>query len=70
MTCIVIMTFRRKYEVLRKSWIPKECAEAGNDFSKVEVIGLPTDTDLLALELWSAGHLFIDDAVELLAVAV
>jgi hypothetical protein len=64
------MVFRCECEVLRKSWIPEECTEARNDFSKVEVVGLPAKKDFLALEPWSSWHFFVDEAVELLCVAV
>lgn len=64
------MVFWRKCEVLRESWITKESTEAGNDFSKVEVKGLPANRDFLALEPRAPWHLFIDDTVELPSVAV
>ena len=64
------MTFWCECEVLRKSWISEENAEAGNDFSKIKVVRLPADMNLLTLELRSTWHLFIDDAVKLLCGAV
>ena len=64
------MTFWCKCEVLQKSWISEENAEAGNNFSKIKVIRLPANMNLLALELRSTWHLFVDDVVKLLRGAV
>ena len=64
------MTFRREDELLRESWVSEECTEAGNEFPKVEVIRLPAKLDLLALELRSSWHFFVDDAIEFPSIAV
>ena len=64
------MTFRRKYEPLCKSWVTEECADAGNDASKVEVVRLPANMNFLAFKLWAPRHLFIDEVVELPGIVI
>jgi hypothetical protein len=64
------MLFRTKYKPCRKGWVAKECVDAGNDVSEEEVMGLSTKMDLFAFELWSSGHLLIDDVVELPRIVV
>jgi hypothetical protein len=70
MTSILVMAFWCKCKVLRESWITEECTEAGNDFAKVEMEGLPTNRDFFTLEPRVSWHLFIDDTVELPSVVV
>jgi hypothetical protein len=69
-THVLIMMFWCKDELLRKPWVSKECTEARNELSKVEIIRLPTNFDLLALELWLSWQFFVDDAIEFPSIMV
>ena len=68
--CVFVMSFRRKYKTSCKGWVSEERADAGNDVSEEEVVGLPTKMDFLAMELRLSRHLFIDDLVELPSIAI
>ena len=64
------MSFRNKNKPICKGWVTEECADAGNDVSEEEVVGLPTKMYLLAMEFWSSQHLIINNLVELPGVAI
>jgi hypothetical protein len=64
------MVFRGKDKPCCKGGVAKECTNARNHVLEEEVKGLPTKMDLLTFELWSSWHPLIDDAVELLGIAI
>ena len=68
--CVLVMSLGNKNKPSCEGWVTEESVDAGNDVSEEEVVGLPTKMDFLAMELQSSRHLFIDDLVELLGIAI